>query len=41
MGEDNKRIANNTLYLYFRMLVSLFVELSNFRMIINALEISD
>lgn len=38
---NNKRIAKNTLYLYFRMLVFLFVGLFTGRVTINALGIHD
>lgn len=41
MEENNKRIAKNTLYLYFRMLVFLFVGLLTGRVTINALGIHD
>lgn len=38
---NNKRIAKNTLYLYFRMLLSLGVQLYTSRVILSALGISD
>lgn len=40
-SENNKRIAKNTLYLYFRMLVFLFIGLFTGRVTINALGIHD
>lgn len=41
MDENNKRIAKNTLYMYGRMLVTLFVGLLTARVTINALGIHD
>lgn len=41
MQENNRRIAKNTLYLYFRMLVFLFIGLFTGRVTINALGIHD
>lgn len=40
-SDNNKRIAKNTLYLYFRMLVFLFIGLLTGRVTINALGIND
>lgn len=40
-SENNKRIAKNTLYLYFRMLVFLFIGLFTGRVTINALGVHD
>ena len=39
--ENNKRIAKNTIFLYSRMLVFLFIGLFTARVTINALGISD
>lgn len=39
--ENNKRIAKNTLYLYLRMLVFLFLGLFTARVTINALGVHD
>lgn len=41
MSVDNKRIAKNTLYLYFRMFISLILGLFTARVTINALGVSD
>ena len=38
---DNKRIAKNTLFLYFRMLLTMGVGLYTSRVILNTLGISD
>lgn len=38
---DNKRIAKNTMFLYFRMLLSLVVSLYTARVVLNALGASD
>ena len=38
---DNKRIAQNTLLLYFRMLLTIIVGLYTSRVILNVLGISD
>ena len=39
--ENNKRIAKNTLYMYFRMLITLFVSLFTTRIVFNALGVDD
>ena len=39
--EDNKRIAKNTLLLYFRMLLLMFVSLYTSRVILNSLGVED
>ena len=38
---DNKRIAKNTMFLYFRMLLSMVVSLYTARVVLNALAASD
>jgi O-antigen/teichoic acid export membrane protein len=40
-GENNKRIAKNTLFLYFRMLLSMGVSLYTSRVVLNTLGIED
>ncbi|NDV96124.1 hypothetical protein D0T84_14555 [Dysgonomonas sp. 521] len=40
-SEDNKRIAKNTLFLYFRMLLTMFVSLFTSRVILNTLGVVD
>lgn len=40
-SENNKRIAKNTFFLYFRMLLSMVVSLYTSRVIINTLGVSD
>lgn len=40
-SENNKRIAKNTLLLYFRMLLTMFVSLYTVRVVINALGVVD
>lgn len=39
--ENNKRIAKNTLYMYFRMLITLFVSLFTTRIVFNALGVEN
>lgn len=39
--ENNKRIAKNTLYMYFRMLITLFVSLFTTRIVFNALGVDN
>lgn len=41
ISENNKRIAKNTMYLYFRMLIFLIVGLFTARVIVNALGVHD
>ena len=41
METDNKRIAKNTIYLYIRMLFTLFVGLFTSRVVLNALGVHD
>lgn len=41
MEENNKRIAKNTIYLYFRMIVFLFLGLYTSRVTLNALGVHD
>jgi O-antigen/teichoic acid export membrane protein len=41
MISNNKRIAKNTIFLYIRMLVSLFVTLYTARVVLNTLGVSD
>lgn len=38
---DNKKIAKNTMFLYFRMLLSMVVSLYTARVVLNALGASD
>ncbi len=40
-SNNNKRIAKNTLLLYFRMLFMMVVSLYTSRVILNALEVED
>ncbi len=40
-SENNKRIAKNTLLLYFRMLIMMLVSLYTSRVILNALGVED
>ena len=39
--ENNKRIAKNTLFLYFRMFITLLVGLYTSRIVLQALGIND
>ena len=41
MATNNRLVAKNTLFLYFRMLATLFVGLYTYRLVINALGLSD
>lgn len=41
MAADNKLVAKNTLFLYFRMLATVFVGLYTYRLVINALGLAD
>ena len=40
-SDNNKRIAKNTLFLYFRMLFMMVVSLYTSRVKLNALEVGD
>lgn len=41
MAADNKLVIKNTVFLYFRMLATVFVGLYTYRLVINALGLSD
>ena len=41
MAEDNKRIAKNTIFLYFRMILTMFVGLYASRVVLRTLGVSD
>ena len=41
INSDNKRVAKNTLFLYFRTLIILVVSLYTSRVILNALGVED